>query len=162
MATLSVLVYAVVWCLFRRYQQKTLATFPTIKTHLQRAQLHLAATVGICALFTLFLYAIPTALMFTKLNAGTWAPLYWTVTCLNGLANVFVYSLRHWDIRQGLKLLFTCKELPTKAEERLRKESITAYSATARAAMLILQQMGVSLPVPMNRKVRNVSVNTVS
>jgi hypothetical protein len=156
-STLSVFIYAIVWLLFRRYQNITVPAFPTINTLLRKAQRRLTTTVGICALFTLLLYVIPTMMMFTKLTAALWSPLYWHFSCLNGIVNVFVYSLRHEDIRQGLKMLFLCKELPPQTLQRLHRSSSDSFSVTAKAAMIVMEQMGVVASNPMFREVRSVS-----
>jgi hypothetical protein len=154
LSSLSVPVYAVVWCLFRRYQNITVTTFPTIETHLHRAQRHLTITVGICALFTLVFYVIPTILMFI-LDAGIWAPLYCVVNCVNAVVNVFVYSLRQDDIRQGLKLLFLCKELPPQAAQQLHREM--SICVIAKEAMIVMEHMGVVVSNPLFREQQSAS-----
>jgi hypothetical protein len=157
MVSLSVLIYAIVWFLFRRYQNAAVATFPTIKTHLCKTQSRLTTTVGICALFTFVLYVIPTILMYSNLNPHVWAPIICVINCFNGVVNVFVYSLRHEDIRRGLKLLFLCKQLPSQAEQRLRKESLQSFGAKAKAAFIVMEHMGVVASEPKFQELQSIS-----
>jgi hypothetical protein len=147
----------IVMFLVRRYKNITVDTFPRFKMDLQQAQRRLTATVGICALFTFVFYVIPTMLMFTKLNADIWAPIYWAVNCLNAMVNVFVYSLRHEDIRRGLKLLFICQELPLPAAQILRRESSQSVCVVAKAAMIIVEQMGVVASTPIFINLHSIS-----
>lgn len=68
---------------------------------------------------------------FSDLEKSLSSHLYWLFNCCNAIVNVFVYSLRHEEIRLGLKLLFTCKELPSQTEKRLQQEY--RISLTSRA-----------------------------
>uniref|UniRef100_A0A914WS42 G-protein coupled receptors family 1 profile domain-containing protein n=1 Tax=Plectus sambesii TaxID=2011161 RepID=A0A914WS42_9BILA len=131
LSSISCLIYALVWYLSRKYHLRTTARFPSNAYRLRRSQRHLTATVGICALFTFVLNVLPTGLVVL---AGQlhwvmdfWGPVCWLLNCVNAVVNIFVYSLRHEDIRMGLTLLFSgrCKELPSPAMQRLKKESLS-------------------------------------
>jgi hypothetical protein len=141
LALTSCLIYILVWYLCRRSQRRASARFPSIAFRLRRSQRHLTATVGICALCTFLLYVIPTSLVALAglLHWGMdfWGPVCWIMNCINAVINIFIYSLRHEDIRTGLKLLFRCEELPSPAMKRLKKESI---SHSVCSATLSLQE----------------------
>ena len=128
-AGLSVFVYIVVWYLYRKYQRKMISVegFMSTTYRMQRLQCQLTATVGICALFTFGLYIMPNCLVFlaSRMRTGTdfVAPVTWLVNCCNSIVNIFVYSMRHQDIRSGLKVLFSRRELPVTTSRRFSAES---------------------------------------
>jgi hypothetical protein len=81
-------------------------------------------------MFTFFLYVMPTTIqviaMWTQLDKqmGSWHDVPCVLICLNAIINVFVYSLRQPDIRKGLKMIVRCRQLPSPAALRLKKESV--------------------------------------
>jgi hypothetical protein len=133
LASLSVVLYGVVWYLYHKYNRATIAQFPTTANKLRRMQFHLTITVGICVLLTFALYVIPASLLVISKwtnSMATWRHIFWVLNCVNAIVNVFVYSLRHKNIREGLKLLLCCRELPSSAELRLKKESQSTLIST--------------------------------
>jgi hypothetical protein len=140
---LSIFVYITVGCLFVKYRRTMVANFPTMKTKLRTAQVRLTVTVGICALFTVIFYLLPTGLLFININSNYFATIYWILTCCNAVVNVFVYSLRHVDIRNGLKHLFSCTQMPSAAAIRLHSESLHSTNTVAgKAALIFLHAIG--------------------
>uniref|UniRef100_A0A914UI96 G-protein coupled receptors family 1 profile domain-containing protein n=1 Tax=Plectus sambesii TaxID=2011161 RepID=A0A914UI96_9BILA len=149
LATLSVIVYIFVGIAYRRYQMNMCKAFPTSQDRLRKVQRRLTTTVGMCALLTFLLYLLPTTIAILHLESDTtvWVSVCWVLINVNAVANVFVYSLRHEDIRQGIKLLILCRKMPTVAQERLRLESITSSSSSvaSRAALLTMRTAGSTL-----------------
>uniref|UniRef100_A0A914V290 G-protein coupled receptors family 1 profile domain-containing protein n=1 Tax=Plectus sambesii TaxID=2011161 RepID=A0A914V290_9BILA len=126
LASFSVILYVIVWYLYHKYNRITIAQFPSTANKLRRLQFQLTITVGICVVLTFGLYVIPATLLVLSKWTNTmllWRHFFWLLNCINAIVNVFVYSLRHKNIRQGLKLLLCCRELPSSAELRLKKES---------------------------------------
>lgn len=133
LALIGVILYVIVWYLYQKYNRATIAQFPSTMNKLRRIQFHLTITVGICVLITFVLYVVPAVLLVISKwtnSMSLWRHFFWLVNCLNAVVNVFVYSLRHENIRRGLKLLLSCRELPSSAELRLQKESQTTLIST--------------------------------
>uniref|UniRef100_A0A914XKT3 G-protein coupled receptors family 1 profile domain-containing protein n=1 Tax=Plectus sambesii TaxID=2011161 RepID=A0A914XKT3_9BILA len=128
-ASLSVIIYFNAWYIYRKYNREMVSVegFLFTARRLQQFQCRITTTVGICALFTFGLYILPNCLIFlaNQMQSSTdfVAPVGWLINCCNFVVNIFVYSIRHQDIRDGLKLLFTGRELMTGQSRRISAET---------------------------------------
>ena len=115
---LCIPVYIAVALVFKKKQGHVWPEGTVAHESFLKLQRRLVITLAISSIFSFLFYEVPTLLLFASwifdlpgLQFGSMGPVFYALSLLNPILNLFIYAVRHKDIRLGIRFFFQCKKL---------------------------------------------------
>lgn len=146
---LSVAIYIIIPFVYKKSKEKICVIHRSAsQNEFPQKQRRLMITLGLSSFFTFIFVILPYfflawavhSSMMSQYN-GMLIPVMSVLRNFNACMNIFLFTMRHRDIKTGLIYFFKCKELPLNYEQNLRQQKQLRLKLRRRISDMIAENI---------------------